>query len=395
VLAGRVTHTSLQDNSFNHAATNAALRCHKDSFGDIQAPYMSEIQTYRQRVIPFFAETFPDPSHMAALWICYAQTRGDERSETAPSKRQWKQRGTESAGQWGRNMAGTLIRKLVLGSVAALALSGCQDVTNPFTSKQDGAGEAGTSPSATSVRLVDRDVEAPDVFQVTDDALWDGRPSLGGVWVASPDAVDPERVILRNPGNGKFVIAALFRRERLNPGPPLQISSDAAAALGILAGQPAKLNVTALRREEVAIEAPDATKPILDANESVQTTTLDPIASASAALDKVAAQPTITPPIATAPAASKPAASKPAASKPAANGARNLIQIGLFSVEANAKRAAETLKKAGITANILNETSQGKTFWRVTAGPADAAGRSALLEKVKSLGFSDAYFVSR
>lgn len=282
-------------------------------------------------------------------------------------------------------MAGTLIRKLVLGSVAALALSGCQDVTNPFTSKQDGAGEAGTSPSATSVRLVDRDVEAPDVFQVTDDALWDGRPSLGGVWVASPDAVDPERVILRNPGNGKFVIAALFRRERLNPGPPLQISSDAAAALGILAGQPAKLNVTALRREEVAIEAPDATKPILDANESVQTTTLDPIASASAALDEVAATPTITPPIATA----------PAASKPAANGARNLIQIGLFSVEANAKRAAETLKKAGITANILNETSQGKTFWRVTAGPADAAGRSALLEKVKSLGFSDAYFVSR
>jgi cell division septation protein DedD len=102
-------------------------------------------------------------------------------------------------------------------------------------------------------------------------------------------------------------------------------------------------------------------------------------------LDEVAATPTITPPIATA----------PAASKPAANGARNLIQIGLFSVEANAKRAAETLKKAGITANILNETSQGKTFWRVTAGPADAAGRSALLEKVKSLGFSDAYFVSR
>ena len=51
------------------------------------------------------------------------------------------------------------------------------------------------------MKLVDRDVEAPDVFQVSDQALWDGRPSLGGVWVASPDAVDPERVILRNPAN--------------------------------------------------------------------------------------------------------------------------------------------------------------------------------------------------
>jgi cell division septation protein DedD len=241
---------------------------------------------------------------------------------------------------------------------------------NPFTSKENPEGVQ----AATSVRLVDRDVEAPEVFQVTDDALWDGRPSLGGVWVASPDAVDPERVILRNPANGKFVIAALFRRERINPGPPLQISSDAAAALGILAGQPARLNVTALRREEVAATAPDANNPILDANEAVQTSSLDPVASASAALDRVEAAP---------------------AAAPAASGAASYIQIGLFSVEANAKRSAATLEGSGTQANILREESQGKTFWRVTAGPVDTASRAALLTKIKGLGFSDAYFVSR
>ena len=31
------------------------------------------------------------------------------------------------------------------------------------------------------------DVLAPEVFQVREDGLWDGRPSLGGAWVAHPD----------------------------------------------------------------------------------------------------------------------------------------------------------------------------------------------------------------
>ena len=87
------------------------------------------------------------------------------------------------------------------------------------------------------------------------------RPSLGGVWVAHADATDPERVIIRNTETGRFVIGALFRRERENPGPPVQISSDAAAALDILAGAPTTVQVIALRREE----APDAEAPDADA----------------------------------------------------------------------------------------------------------------------------------
>ena len=143
-------------------------------------------------------------------------------------------RDTEFAWEWGLEMTRAVIRYLVLATLTATILAGCEEGTNPFAPKEKTAAgaEAGTARPATSVRLVDRDVEAPEVFQVTDDALWDGRPSLGGVWVASPDAVDPERVIMRNPANGKFVIGALFRRERDNPGPKLQISSDAAAALG-------------------------------------------------------------------------------------------------------------------------------------------------------------------
>ena len=294
-------------------------------------------------------------------------------------------------------MARATIQIFLLVSTAIFGLTACQSISNPFTKKDNPeATEEGVS-SETSVRLVDRDVEAPQVFQVSDEALWDGRPSLGGVWVASPEAQDPERVILRNPTNGKFVIGALFRRERINPGPTLQISSDAAAALGILAGSPTKINVTALRREEAEAETPDAARPILDENEAVKTTSLDPVATASAALDKIDAPAPTAAPVSAAPAQAAPPkpTAKPAAAQPAASGGKNMIQIGIFSVEANAKRASSTLSKAGIAASVTKGSTQGKTFWRVTAGPAAANARDATLSKVKGLGFTDAYYVSR
>ena len=285
--------------------------------------------------------------------------------------------------------------RFALATTAVALLAGCQ---------LGGAG-GGTGPAATtatgdarSTRIVTRDVEAPSVFNVTAEALWDGRPSLGGVWVASDKATDPERVILRNPANGKFVIGALFRREAFNPGPPLQISSDAAAALGMMAGAPATVSVTALRREEVPVEGPDATAPIVDANEGIKTTALPAASGAAARPAATAPAPAIpTPPrqpaapaATAAPAAAAPATPAPAPAAPPAAAGTQRIQIGIFSVEANANRAAETLKKAGIAATVSKETSQGKTYWSVIAS---GSGGKALLDKVKGLGFADAYFL--
>lgn len=310
-------------------------------------------------------------------------------------------------------MAGQVFARVALAGLTAVALAGCQ--VGGGAASSDGSTTAATA-TARSTTLVDRDVEAPDVFNVTDSALWDGRPSLGGVWVASEKATDPERVILRNPANGKFVIGALFKREAFNPGPPLQISSDAAAALGLVAGQPATISVTALRREEVAVEAPDATRPILDANEAVATTTLDgaapaapaaagtATASAAAAINRAEAAgkpaatapapvvPNAPAPLATAakPAATAPAPAAPAAAAPA-GGAR--VQIGIFSVQANAQRAVDQLKAAGIAATIRQGEAKGKSYWSVTASGAGAS--KAFLDKVKGLGFSDAYLLSR
>ncbi|MCO4843743.1 MAG: SPOR domain-containing protein [Yoonia sp.] len=280
--------------------------------------------------------------------------------------------------------------------IAAMGLTGCDESGkfNLAALAPQTDGEASSPVISQSTQLVERDVEAPDVFQITGQGLWDGRPSLGGVWVAHPTAVDPERVIIRNETNGKFVIGALFRRERENPGPALQVSSDAAEALGLLAGAPATLNVTALRREEAPeVVAPEATTDFGEP-EDIAATPLDPIAGAAAAIE--AAEIASPVPVATAPIAPAP---KPAAAPtpaPAASSlAKPFIQIGIFSIEANARRTADKLRADGLSTTVLAQESQGRPFWRVIVGPAPtSADRAAVLAKVKALGFSDAYFVT-
>ena len=154
---------------------------------------------------------------------------------------------------------------------------------------------------------------------------------------------------------------------------------------------------------------PPPVKPVLDAPETITAERLDPPApgakpaagapAVTAAAVAAGATPTAvaapaTPAAGAAPAT--PAAAPPAAARPAASGGRNLIQIGIFSVESNANGAAGQLRKAGAAVTVKREESQGKVYWRVIAGPAnDAAGRDALMAKVKGAGFKDAYFVAR
>ncbi|MFO6463629.1 SPOR domain-containing protein [Jannaschia sp. KMU-145] len=355
-----------------------------------------------------------------------------------------------------------------LTGVALIALvAGCQAANT-------GGDATRAAPASSSVQLIERDVEAPEVFQAKDRALWDGRPSLGGVWVAAPDVTDPERVIIRNEANGKFVIGALFKRERANPGPPLQLSSDAAAALGVLAGAPTSIDVVALRREEVSepSPAPAASAPVAVAEaepaaleeEIVQTAeaptadaeigadALDAIGAAAeaeralaadaaertpaaqperrlnwfqrmarsrqdrrAAREAAAAELTadavptemnagiLEPPVATAAAApvttsaiaATTASGTPTrAPAPVAGIERAYVQIGIFSVEENARNTATALSGAGVVPTVLEESSRGRTFWRVIVGPSTTSSdRAAVIRKAKGLGFTDAFAV--
>lgn len=272
-------------------------------------------------------------------------------------------------------------RTITAALVSFTLLAACDGAQMPgFLQSKDDVDQSG---DATSTRLVERDVEAPEVFDVTDQGLWDGRPSLGGVWVAHPDVTEPERVIIRNQENGKFVIGALFRRERELPGPKLQISSDAAQALGILAGAPAPLNVVALRREEA-----DAPAEAVAEGQTIQA----PAAVTEATLDPVAAAPAE---VAPAPVAAAPVVAPSPAPAATSALAKPYVQIGIFSVEANAERAAKQMRGAGLTPSVKESQINGKSFWRVVVGPAaTAAELSDITAKIKSEGFSDAYAVN-
>lgn len=282
--------------------------------------------------------------------------------------------------------------KLAPGLFAVGLLAGCEDAgsfsfRDVFTPKPGATEEvAAVDPAAT---VTERDVEAPEVFSATEAGLWDGRPSLGGVWVAHPDVKEPERVIIRNQTNDQFVVGALFRRERDIPGPRLQISSDAAEALGVLAGAPVDLDVTALRKETVAQAPPAAEAPIAEPAE-ISETSLDPVAAAGAAID--ASEPTPGTAAAAAPAPSAPVIES---SLPKSTLQKPFIQIGIFSQEANAERAAKQMRGAGLIPTVKQQEAGGKPFWRVVVGPATTASeQKKILSTIKGEGFSDAYAVT-
>lgn len=296
--------------------------------------------------------------------------------------------------------------RIVLSLAAAVALAACEDGLSVSTDGQPSARSGATT------ELDQSDVEAPEIFQVTDEGLWDGRPSLGGVWVAHPDVKEPERVLIRNESNGASVIGALFRRERANPGPAIQVSSDAAEALQMLAGAPARLNVTALRRQEAPApaapaepaaasaasapagaaspEAGEAATADLAPDADIGVTTLDPIAGAAAAIDAAeAAGVPGTPSAAPSPDAA------PAPAPTATDLSRPYIQLGIFSIQANAEELAQDLQAKGLSTRVVAQDSQDRSFWRVLVGPAQTeAQRQAWLDQVKAEGFPDAYFVA-
>lgn len=299
---------------------------------------------------------------------------------------------TTGSGQFGYGV--------LLPIAAVLLLTGCGEGVGTFdflkTQPSDESQEV--SARTTTTKLVERDVEAPDVFQVTESGLWDGRPSLGGVWVAHSDVTEPERVIIRNTANSKFVIGALFKRERQSPGPKIQVSSDAAETLGMLAGAPAQLNITALRREEAPTETPIAapTEDLASAS-VVETQALDPVAGAAAAIEEAeATTPTTTAAAATTETVTT-ASAEPAAQqvRTASTLSKPFIQIGIFSVEQNARNTATAMRQNGMAPTVFAQEASGKPFWRVIVGPANtSAERADLLNRAKGMGFEDAYAVT-
>ena len=312
---------------------------------------------------------------------------------------------------------------ITLALASTLLISGCSETTNfnikdIFQPKAE-SGEEVVARANPDTTLIERDVEAPDVFKETEDGLWDGRPSLGGIWVAHPDVTEPERVRIRNASNGKFIEGALFRRERETPGPTFQVSSEAASSLGMLAGAPTQIEVVALRKEAVPVADPTTGLPVgagaladesvledestLESAPEVQTASLDPLAGAAAAIDAAvidtnSAQPPVEASMAAEELLFNEAAiitEEKATSTPSEALEKPYVQIGIFSQEQNAERTADVLRGIGMVPSMRNYERNGKEYWRLLVGPANSQKeRSRVLAQIKKQGFSDAYPVT-
>lgn len=302
---------------------------------------------------------------------------------------------------------------LIVTSLAACDETGAFNLNDVFAPQPDGETEIAAT-DETQGEFIERDVEAPEVFSANEAGLWDGRPSLGGVWVAHPDVQNPERVMIRNTENGKFVVGALFRRERLAPGPQLQLSSDAANELGVLAGAPVQLSVVVLRKERIEVTPPEPEAPaepdapqeadssIPEVTESdgeapteIQETELDPIAAAGAAIEAADPTPAVPAAPAVTAAASAGADATVQSTLPETTLEKPFVQVGIFNVERNAKTVADQMRSAGMVPTVKTGESDGKEFWRVVVGPVSTqADQEILLKKIKDQGYSDAYTVT-
>ncbi len=273
-------------------------------------------------------------------------------------------------------------RKLkFLPVIGVFLLAGCEGgLTLPAMSQApDQAG-----PTSETIQT---DVAAPDAFNISETALWDGRPTFGGVWLAYPDVEQPERVRITNPANGRSVVGALYKRERDFPGPKIEMSADAAAALGVLAGMPTELTVVALRRKSVEIKVAPPADP-LTPPDNLPTPIQRPSDTATVTQEApvIAPAPTETPPVVATPLPD--ATPKPA---PSQTGVAIYIQVATLQSKSRTDEVVRKLRRAGLDVEVREKQSGSKTLYRIIVGPADSVDAfKIMMGTVRQLGYKDA-----
>ncbi len=260
------------------------------------------------------------------------------------------------------------------------------------------------------IETIETDVIAPEAFSITDNGLWDGRPTFGGVWIAYPNIETPERVRITNAETDKTVIAALYRRERDFAGPQIEMSADAAAALGMVAGTPSELFIVALRRVEVEVESTRSAVPqpmtvplrrpsSVSAPDIANTLVVEtpgavliapPAPEAPTPPDATttpSVEETTLPPVEAAVELEAPVAPVSAPADPS----QMFVQVATMESTRRANDLVTKLETAGLSAEIRESKSGDKTLYRIIAGPVTSPeGLEIMLSTVQQLGYKDA-----
>ena len=94
---------------------------------------------------------------------------------------------------------------------------------------------------------------APEVLQLSGFADWNGNRTIPGLWVAHPRVKKPIDARVVDGESGRHVDVRLFRAEARDRGDAITLSSDAAKALGLVAGRRTKLSIVALVPGDLAV----------------------------------------------------------------------------------------------------------------------------------------------
>ena len=157
------------------------------------------------------------------------------------------------------------VQTLIVAGACSLFLASCVDLTEltwPTTGPEKQPRATAREP-VTGFSLEEREIEVPHAFHRTGIAVWDGSDHADGIWVAHAATVQPERVVIRNPGNGQSAVGDLYRRNAVSferefdVNSVMLLSAAAARALGISPNVPSRVEVTAIRREIVSIPDPE------------------------------------------------------------------------------------------------------------------------------------------
>jgi len=109
-------------------------------------------------------------------------------------------------------------------------------------------GEARTSQSAEPNPAISSLLEpAPEIFEAKGRAVWDGKRTLQGIWVAHPLAGTARRVRIYNTDNGLAVDGALFKSAATLGNTAVLVSSEAAQQLGMEVGRTVELRIVAVK----------------------------------------------------------------------------------------------------------------------------------------------------
>ncbi|MCH8951352.1 MAG: hypothetical protein IID49_04360 [Proteobacteria bacterium] len=158
---------------------------------------------------------------------------------------------TQTANRSHHRRRGRPIR-IAIGA-AILAVAGCAEIEvgaqayKTFARASEPAPGPPAAPDPARHDSIDASLRPdPEAFHAAGLALWDGRQTLAGIWVAHPLARTARRVRVTNAETGTRIDAAMFRRDPGLPGPPIIVSSEAARRLGLTPGQATPVTIEGL-----------------------------------------------------------------------------------------------------------------------------------------------------